>query len=120
MPARASTKASVRAPTKSSSRTATCDRTSCHSGSSARRREGSTSCTTLTLRILAAPRLPAKHRPEALRTFQRELILARLERHGARAAAARESLGLSKTTFHRYMKELGITAGGGGGAEDGS
>jgi DNA-binding NtrC family response regulator len=43
-----------------------------------------------------------------LRTFQRELIQARLERHGGNVKAARESLGLTKTTFHRYMKELGI------------
>jgi DNA-binding NtrC family response regulator len=50
---------------------------------------------------------------EALRTFQRELILARLERHGGNVKAARESLGLTKTTFHRYMKDLGITAGAG-------
>jgi DNA-binding NtrC family response regulator len=53
---------------------------------------------------------------EAVRTFQRELILARLERHGGSVKAARESLGLTKTTFHRYMKELGIS--GGGGMED--
>ncbi|MES1240370.1 MAG: sigma 54-interacting transcriptional regulator [Acidobacteriota bacterium] len=44
---------------------------------------------------------------EAARTFKRELILARLERHGS-VKAARESLGLTKTTFHRYMKALGI------------
>ncbi len=44
---------------------------------------------------------------EAARTFKRELILARLERHGS-VKAARESLGLTKTTFHRYMKTLGI------------
>ena len=50
---------------------------------------------------------------EALRTFQRELILARLERHGGNVRAARESLGLTKTTFHRHMKELGIAGGGG-------
>jgi DNA-binding NtrC family response regulator len=49
---------------------------------------------------------------DALRTFQRELILARLERHGGNVRAARESLGLTKTTFHRYMKDLEITAGG--------
>ena len=50
---------------------------------------------------------------EAVRTFQRELILARLERHGGSVKAARESLGLTKTTLHRYMKSLGISAGGG-------
>lgn len=46
---------------------------------------------------------------DAMRTFQRELILARLERHGGSVKAARESLGLSKATFHRYLKALGIT-----------
>jgi DNA-binding NtrC family response regulator len=54
---------------------------------------------------------------DALRTFQRELILARLERHGGNVKAARESLGLTKTTFHRYMKDLGIAAGGGAAEE---
>jgi transcriptional regulator with GAF, ATPase, and Fis domain len=49
---------------------------------------------------------------DATRQFQRELILARLERHGGSVKAARESLGLSKATFHRYMKELGIRDGG--------
>ncbi len=44
---------------------------------------------------------------EAARTFKRELILARLEQHGGNVKAARESLGLTKTTFHRYMKSLG-------------
>jgi transcriptional regulator with GAF, ATPase, and Fis domain len=48
---------------------------------------------------------------DAVRTFQRELILARLERHGGSVKAARESLGLSKATFHRYLKALGITRG---------
>jgi transcriptional regulator with GAF, ATPase, and Fis domain len=48
---------------------------------------------------------------EAARTFKRELILARLERHGS-VKAARESLGLTKTTFHRYMKSLGIPTAG--------
>lgn len=33
------------------------------------------------------------------------------ERHSGSVKAARESLGLAKTTFHRYMKSLGITAG---------
>lgn len=47
---------------------------------------------------------------DALHTFQRELILARLERHGGSVKAARESLGLTKTTFHHYMKDLGISA----------
>jgi two-component system nitrogen regulation response regulator NtrX len=49
---------------------------------------------------------------EAVRTFQRELILARLEGHGGNVKAARESLGLTKTTFHRYMKSLGIPTTG--------
>jgi transcriptional regulator with GAF, ATPase, and Fis domain len=48
---------------------------------------------------------------EAQRIFQRELILARLERHSGSAKAARESLGLSKATFHRYVKALGIKGG---------
>jgi DNA-binding NtrC family response regulator len=38
---------------------------------------------------------------DAVRTFERELILARLERHGGSVKAARESLGLTKTTFYR-------------------
>jgi DNA-binding NtrC family response regulator len=45
---------------------------------------------------------------EAVRAFERELILSRLEQHGGNVKAARESLGLTKTTFHRYMKGLGI------------
>jgi anaerobic nitric oxide reductase transcription regulator len=45
---------------------------------------------------------------DAVRAFQRELILSRLEQHGGSVKAARESLGLTKTTFHRYMKGLGI------------
>jgi DNA-binding NtrC family response regulator len=48
---------------------------------------------------------------DALRDFQRELILSRLELHAGSVKAARESLGLTKTTFHRYMKSLGISAG---------
>ncbi len=44
---------------------------------------------------------------EAVRIFERELLLARLEQHGT-VTAARESLGLKKTTFHRYLKALGI------------
>ena len=47
----------------------------------------------------------------ATRAFQRELILSRLERHDGNVRAARESLGLTKTTFHRYATALGITAG---------
>jgi DNA-binding NtrC family response regulator len=46
---------------------------------------------------------------EAVRGFQRELILSRLERHDQGTRAARESLGLAKTTFHRYLAALGIT-----------
>ena len=49
---------------------------------------------------------------DATRQFERELLLARLERHGGSAKAARESLGLSKATFHRYLKGLGIPPGG--------
>lgn len=47
---------------------------------------------------------------DAMRSFQRELILARLERHGGSVKAARESLGLSKATFHRHMKNLDVSA----------
>ncbi|HEX4963503.1 MAG TPA: helix-turn-helix domain-containing protein [Thermoanaerobaculia bacterium] len=50
---------------------------------------------------------------DAVRAFEREMILSRLERYGGNVKAARESLGLTKTTFHRYMKSLGISAGGG-------
>ena len=49
---------------------------------------------------------------EAVEAFERELILSRLEQHGGNVKAARESLGLTKTTFHRYMKRLGIATGG--------
>jgi DNA-binding NtrC family response regulator len=45
---------------------------------------------------------------DAVRGFERELILSRLERHGGSVKAARESLGLSKATFHRYLNDLGI------------
>lgn len=48
---------------------------------------------------------------DAVHQFERELLLARLEHHGGSVKAARESLGLSKATFHRYMKRLGISAG---------
>ena len=51
---------------------------------------------------------------DAVHAFQRELILSRLELHGGSVKAARESLGLPKVTFHRYMKKLGISAGAGG------
>jgi DNA-binding NtrC family response regulator len=47
---------------------------------------------------------------EAVRAFERELILSRLERHAGDTRAARLSLGLPKTTFHRYLAALGITA----------
>ena len=50
---------------------------------------------------------------DAMDAFERELILSRLEQHGGNVKAARESLGLTKTTFHRYMKSLGIATGGG-------
>lgn len=49
---------------------------------------------------------------DSIRLFERELLLARLERHGGSAKATRESLGLSKATFHRYLKGLGIRGGG--------
>jgi DNA-binding NtrC family response regulator len=45
---------------------------------------------------------------QAMRAFQRELILSRLERHQWRIGAARQSLRLSKTTFHRYAVALKI------------
>jgi two-component system, NtrC family, response regulator PilR len=45
---------------------------------------------------------------EALETFGRELILARLRQHNWNIKSARESLGLPKTTFHRYTRALGI------------
>jgi DNA-binding NtrC family response regulator len=54
---------------------------------------------------------------EAVEAFERELILSRLEQHGGNVRAARESLELTKTTFHRTMKRLGITAGGGAAEE---
>jgi DNA-binding NtrC family response regulator len=44
----------------------------------------------------------------ALRAFERELILSRLERYDWNVRSARESLGLPKSTFHRYAAELGI------------
>jgi DNA-binding NtrC family response regulator len=50
---------------------------------------------------------------EALEAFERELVLSRLEQHGGNVKAARESLGLTKTTFHRTMKRLGIATGPG-------
>jgi DNA-binding NtrC family response regulator len=45
---------------------------------------------------------------DAVTAFRRELIQARLERHGGRVRETRESLGLSKTTFHRQRVDLGI------------
>ena len=45
---------------------------------------------------------------DALRTFQRELILSRLERHQGNVRAVRESLQLTKTTLHRYLRALKI------------
>ena len=47
---------------------------------------------------------------EALETFGRELILARLKQHNWNVRSARESLGLPKTTFHRYTRALGISS----------
>ena len=49
---------------------------------------------------------------DAVRTFERELILSRLERHNGNTRAARESLQITKTTFHRYLKALGIDLNG--------
>jgi DNA-binding NtrC family response regulator len=45
----------------------------------------------------------------ALETFGRELILARLRQHNWDVKLTRESLGLPKTTFHRYTRALGIS-----------
>jgi two-component system response regulator HydG len=50
---------------------------------------------------------------DAVCQFERELLLSRLEHHGGSVKAARESLGLSKATFHRYMKRVGLPAGAG-------
>lgn len=47
---------------------------------------------------------------DATRLFQRELILTRLEKYDGSRRAARESLGLTKTTFLRYLRSLGIVA----------
>ncbi|MCM2254670.1 MAG: sigma 54-interacting transcriptional regulator, partial [Vicinamibacteria bacterium] len=47
---------------------------------------------------------------ESVRAFERELILARLERHGWNVRAARESLDVPRSTFHRYMTDLEIAA----------
>jgi DNA-binding NtrC family response regulator len=45
---------------------------------------------------------------DALRMMQREVVLARLQRHNWNVRTTRESLGLPKTTFHRYAMMLGI------------
>lgn len=55
---------------------------------------------------------------EAVNAFERELIQSRLLRHDGNVRSARESLGLAKTTFHRYLKGLGIAAGKGVDDED--
>jgi DNA-binding NtrC family response regulator len=49
---------------------------------------------------------------DAVRSFQREVILARLERYRGNVRGARDSLGLTKSTFHRYVKSLGIAEDG--------
>ena len=49
----------------------------------------------------------------SMRDAVHELILSRLELHAGSVKAARESLGLPKVTFHRYMKKLRLSAGGG-------
>jgi len=43
---------------------------------------------------------------EALRVFEREIILSRLRQFGWDIRAARKSLGLPKTTFSRHVREL--------------
>jgi DNA-binding NtrC family response regulator len=45
---------------------------------------------------------------DAVRAFERELILARLERHDWNVREARESLEVPRSSFHRYMTDLGI------------
>jgi DNA-binding NtrC family response regulator len=50
---------------------------------------------------------PMRH---VVRNFQRQLVLSRLSRHDWNVREARKSLDLPKTTFHRYMTALGITA----------
>jgi DNA-binding NtrC family response regulator len=45
---------------------------------------------------------------KAMKVFEREIILGRLMQHNWNVRSARESLGLPKTTFHRYVRELGI------------
>jgi transcriptional regulator with GAF, ATPase, and Fis domain len=45
---------------------------------------------------------------DAVRAFKRELILSRLQRFSS-VRAARESLRLKKTTFHRAIKALGVS-----------
>lgn len=64
--------------------------------------------------------LLADHVPmrEAVRVFQRELILSRLERHHWSIRSTRESLGLPKTTFQRCAAALGITSFGPNGSRD--
>ena len=52
---------------------------------------------------------------DAVAAFQRELILARLAHYGGSIKAAQESLGLSRATFHRYMKALGVKEDNAGG-----
>jgi DNA-binding NtrC family response regulator len=44
----------------------------------------------------------------ALESFQRDLVLAALERHNFRRRPAREQLGLSITRFHRLLHALGM------------
>jgi two-component system nitrogen regulation response regulator NtrX len=50
---------------------------------------------------------------EAVEAFERQLIRSRLELYGGDGRAARESLGLTKSTFHRYLKALEIDAAAG-------
>lgn len=47
---------------------------------------------------------------EALRVFEREMILSRLRQFGWDVRATRKSLGLPKTTFHRHLRELKLTS----------
>ncbi|HEV7668421.1 MAG TPA: sigma 54-interacting transcriptional regulator [Thermoanaerobaculia bacterium] len=48
---------------------------------------------------------------DAIREYERELILSRLRQYGGCVRRARESLKLTKSTFHRMMHSLGIPTG---------
>jgi sigma-54-specific transcriptional regulator len=56
----------------------------------------------------AGPAGPGASLAEAVRAFKRGLILERLEAFQGNVAAARQSLKLKKSTFHRYARELAL------------